>query len=78
MRKTTDFAGWQSEIEYLASESERQKRIERAIELHRRMREDEVRPLVLKWKLTLVFIGIVMGCWIVYLLIDAALRAMGL
>lgn len=77
MRKSTDFAGWQSEIEYLASESERQKRVERAIELHHRM-QDEVRPLALKWKLGLIACGVLLGSFALYWLLDAVLRSVGL
>lgn len=64
-RRAVDFRGWQSEVDYLASEAERQKRVERAIELHKRM-QDEVRPLALKWRLTIVFSASLLGAFVLW------------
>lgn len=42
MRKLTNFQGWQSDVDYLASEAERQAKIEATVALYKR---EEKRPL---------------------------------
>lgn len=81
MIPNTRFKGWANDLDYLAEEKAREQRIERAIELHRRMREDELRPIALKWRLTIVVCAALLGAFIFWeaitWVIDAVLKAVG-
>lgn len=81
-RRASDFRGWQSDLDYLAAEAEHKKRVDEAVEAYERMqREDEIRPLALKWRLTIIVASALLASFIFWealtWVIDAVRQAVG-
>lgn len=78
MQKLTEFKGWANEIDYLASESERQAKTEASIALYKR---EEAQHWTLGQKMTL-FIGVFLVaslalCWWLAGVLDSLFKAAG-
>lgn len=77
LRKSTDFAGWQSQIDYLAQEAERQKAAEVQASVALSQREAKV-PYVGGKVLLWLFLGTVAGLLFAYWVFDKVMDSVGL